>query len=123
MDKKVYQYFGEQIEFVRKDSEQLSISILYLDKEFNCFMPYDRLTVNLPGNLQPKKDEAYIDLPHLDWDGKNSLNWLEEQGLVKQVGHWGSSGYNYGAYPLVRFTKKFFEEALGENYKEAHIDR
>lgn len=67
--------------------------------------PFATLTVNLEDSdvYATKEDRAFIDTNNL---GSGVTKWLEENGIAKDTGILGFSGYC--VYPMYKFT----EEAL-----------
>lgn len=117
---KIYDYYGEKIAF-RSDNYTVNgglyVGMDYKDAECGgAMLPYADLTVALVNEKDPEKDCAYLNIPEMDgYTGHDTLKWLIEQGLVEDPGTPripGSSGFYVRVYPYVRFTKKFFEEAL-----------
>lgn len=83
-------------------NRSLAIEVLYHDEEYDCDMPFARLTVNLNDkNLKP--NQAYVDTNNTG----NLIDYLEAEGVAKFAGVCKPSGYCL--YPLYEFDELFLK--------------
>jgi len=78
----------------------LAVHAEYYDKEFNAWLPYGNVTVNL-GNKLPAQ-YAYVDENNF----LGVLDWLVSNGIAEFTGKYGYSGFCQ--YPLVKFNESAF---------------
>lgn len=84
------------------DNGGLAITMDYFDEEYECWMPFATLTVNL-GRIG--YDHAYVDTNNCPW----AEEFIAKYGLGKFTGEYGYSGFC--AYPLYKFDMDKIEEA------------
>ena len=80
----------------------LAITMDYLDDEFNAWLPFANLTVNLGEKLPPNK--AYVDTNNCPW----AREFIVMYGLGKFTGKIGMSGWC--EYPMYEFDMNKIEE-------------
>ena len=73
-----------------------AIKAEYFDKEFDAFLPFASVTVNLDEKLP--EGYGFVDTNNF----RGALEWLTENGLADFTGQYGFSGFCQ--YPLVRFN-------------------
>ncbi len=101
-----FSFLGEtyKARFCRNEyfNENLYVGVTYWDEEFECWMPWGDLTVNLPGFLL-EENEAFLDTNNC---APEIIRILKEKGYIKDTGVTRQSGFC--TYPLVEFTEEFF---------------
>ena len=103
--------WGEKYDIIFKLSEymngKLAVAMEYYDKDYEQFMPYAVLTVNLVGEICGENC-AFVDTNNL---GEKIIKWLVDNNLGKPTGRYGKSGFC--TYPEVKFNmdevKKYVE--------------
>ena len=86
------------VNFTKYTDGNLTITMDCLDEEFNCWMPFARLTVNLGGRMKP--GYAYLDVNNCPW----AEEFVAEYGLGEPTGDVCASGLC--VYPLYKFDVK-----------------
>ena len=89
------------------DNGNLYVGVTYWDEEFEDWMPWGDLTVNL--DIPCKSNEAFLDTNNCSPD---IIRVLKEKGYIKDVGITRQSGFC--TYPLVEFTEEFLNGTIEE---------
>ena len=89
----------------------LAIQAKYYDAEFDGFLPYANVTVNLGKNKLPY-NRAYYDENNL---GHTLREALREAGAIADFVQVGQSGFC--SYPMFEFTDSFLNGELPFSYK------
>ena len=72
-----------------------AITLNYYDDEFQCWMPYENLTVNLDEKLPD--NYGYVDINNIP----SAEEFINENHLGESTGKYGFSGFC--RYPLYKF--------------------
>lgn len=80
------------------DGGGLAIEMLYYDDEFQSYMPFGMLTVNID-SVKCEPDCAFVDTNN---NGRDIVGWIVENELGEITNKTAKSGYCI--YPEVRFN-------------------
>ena len=80
----------------------LAVESLYHDEDFDAWLPYAMVTVNL--NEELPQGFAYVDANNF----RDVVAFLEDNGIAKWTGRCRVSGFCQ--YPLVKFNEDAFKE-------------
>lgn len=92
-------------------NENIYLGLHYLDKEFNDYLPFCDVTVNID-NLPYL--EAAIDVPNV---GPEIMEFLEENKMAEPTGKIAASGFC--VYPIYKFNEDFIR-SINETELKAH---
>lgn len=113
--KKYWHVYRIALKVTCYEKRNLAVQMLYWNRKYKCWLPWESLTVNLDGKRE--KNYAFIDT---NYNGEEILPWIVRYRLAVPTGRTRQYGlctypeYRFREEALRRFDKKGYERYLME---------